>query len=75
MPLSLFLDFLPDFLDLLLDFDIPKGQKGDTGVSGGMLFPTMDFDPSNGILTIRGLEQEVRRINYDYETAELVITF
>lgn len=59
----------------ILDFDIPKGQKGDTGVSGGMLFPTMDFDPSNGILTIRGLEQEVRRINYDYETAELVITF
>ena len=44
------------------------------GVSGGMLFPTMDFDPETGILTIRGLQQEVDRIRYDYETAELIIT-
>lgn len=44
------------------------------GVSGGMLFPTMNFDPETGILTIRGLQQEVDRIRYDYETAELIIT-
>ena len=43
------------------------------GVSGGMLFPTMDFDPKTGILTIRGLQQEVDRISYDEETAELII--
>ena len=45
------------------------------GVSGGMLFPTMDFDPETGILTIRGLQQEVDRIRYDYQTAELIISF
>lgn len=45
------------------------------GVSGGMLFPTMNFDPATGILTIRGLQQEVDRIRYDYETAELIISF
>jgi hypothetical protein len=45
------------------------------GVSGGMLFPTMDFDPATGILTISGLQQEVDRIRYDYETAELIISF
>ncbi len=45
------------------------------GVSGGMLFPVMNFDPATGILTIRGLQQEVDRIRYDYETAELIISF
>ena len=45
------------------------------GVSGGMLFPTMEFDPETGILTISGLQQEVDRIRYDYETAELIISF
>lgn len=45
------------------------------GVSGGMLFPVMNFDPSTGILTISGLQQEVDRIRYDYETAELIISF
>lgn len=45
------------------------------GVSGGMLFPVMDFDPATGILTISGLQQEVDRIRYDYETAELIISF
>ena len=43
------------------------------GVSGGMLFPTMDFDPETGTLTIRGLQQEVDRISYNEETAELII--
>ena len=50
-----------------------KGEKGDTGISGGLLFPEMDFDPETGVLTIRGLEQEVQRISYDESTAELVI--
>lgn len=45
------------------------------GVSGGMLFPVMNFDPSTGILAISGLQQEVDRIRYDYETAELIISF
>ena len=44
------------------------------GVSGGMLFPVMNFDPATGILTISGLQQEVDRIRYDYETAELIIS-
>ena len=43
------------------------------GVSGGMLFPTMNFDPETGTLTIRGLQQEVDRISYNEETAELII--
>ena len=45
------------------------------GVSGGMLFPVMNFDPATGILTISGLQQEVDRIRYDYDTAELIISF
>ncbi len=45
------------------------------GVSGGMLFPVMNFDPATGILTISGLQQEVDRIRYDYGTAELIISF
>ena len=40
-----------------------------------MLFPVMNFDPATGILTISGLQQEVDRIRYDYETAELIISF
>jgi hypothetical protein len=45
------------------------------GVSGGMLFPVMNFEPETGILTISGLQQEVDRIRYDYATAELIISF
>jgi hypothetical protein len=45
------------------------------GVSGGMLFPVMNFNPATGILTISGLQQEVDRIRYDYATAELIISF
>jgi hypothetical protein len=33
----------------------------------------MSFNPENGILTVRGLAQEVQRISYDEETAELII--
>jgi len=50
-----------------------KGQKGDQGISGGMLFPTMQFDAEDGSLTIRGLKQEVDRIRFNYATAELFI--
>lgn len=50
-----------------------QGPQGNPGTSGGMLFPTMNFDAETGILTIRGLKQEVERINYNEETAELVI--
>lgn len=52
----------------------PKGDKGDPGISGGMLFPTMQFDADTGELEISGLEAEVDRISFDEETAELVIT-
>ena len=49
------------------------GPEGPRGVSGGMLFPVMDFNPENGVLTISGLEQEIDRVRYDETTAELVI--
>ena len=51
----------------------PQGPQGEPGVSGGMLFPVMDFNPENGVLTISGLEQEIDRVRYDETTAELVI--
>lgn len=51
----------------------PQGPQGEQGVSGGMLFPVMDFNAENGVLTISGLEQEVDRVRYDETTAELVI--
>lgn len=50
-----------------------QGEQGPEGPSGGMLFPTMSFNPETGILTVRGLKQEVQRISYDEETAELII--
>lgn len=53
----------------------PQGPQGEPGVSGGMLFPVMNFNPEDGVLTISGLEQEVSRVRYDYATAELVIRF
>lgn len=51
------------------------GAQGPQGVSGGLLFPVMNFNPEDGVLTISGLEQEVSRVRYDYATAELVIRF
>jgi len=53
----------------------PQGPQGEPGVSGGMLFPVMNFNPEDGVLTISGLKQEVSRVRYDYATAELVIRF
>ena len=50
-----------------------RGPEGPQGVSGGFLFPVMDFNPEDGVLTISGLEQEIDRVRYDYTTAELVI--
>ena len=50
-----------------------QGPQGDPGVSGGMLFPVMNFDPETGVLTISGLEQEIDRVRYDETTAELII--
>lgn len=51
----------------------PQGPQGEPGVSGGMLFPVMEFDAETGVLTISGLEQEIDRVRYDETTAELVI--
>lgn len=51
----------------------PVGPQGEPGVSGGMLFPVMRFNPEDGVLTISGLEQEIDRVRYDETTAELVI--
>jgi hypothetical protein len=51
----------------------PQGPQGEPGVSGGMLFPVMDFNAEDGVLTISGLEQEIDRVRYDETTAELVI--
>ena len=50
-----------------------RGPEGPQGVSGGMLFPVMNFNSEDGVLTISGLEQEIDRVRYDYATAELVI--
>lgn len=50
-----------------------KGDQGEQGISGGMLFPTMDFNPDTGILTVRGLPSEVQRISYDYDSGDLII--
>ena len=50
-----------------------QGLQGEPGVSGGMLFPVMEFNPEDGVLTISGLEQEIDRVRYDETTAELVI--
>ena len=51
----------------------PQGPQGVQGPAGGFLFPVMEFNPEDGVLTISGLEQEVSRVHYDYATAELVI--
>jgi hypothetical protein len=51
----------------------PEGPQGPQGVSGGFLFPVMNFNPETGVLTISGLEQEIDRVRYDYATAELII--
>ena len=51
----------------------PQGPQGEPGVSGGMLFPVMNFDPETGVLTISGLEQEIDRVRYVETTAELII--
>lgn len=51
-----------------------KGDKGNDGASGGMLFPKMDFNAEDGVLTITGLKQEVERISYDEENGVLTIT-
>lgn len=50
-----------------------QGPQGEPGVSGGLLFPVMEFNPEDGVLTISGLEQEIDRVRYDETTAELVI--
>lgn len=60
-----------DFLESLKG---GEGKQGIPGVSGGMLFPTMQFDAETGELEVSGLEAEVDRITFDEETAELVIT-
>ena len=51
----------------------PQGEQGPEGPRGGMLCPTKSFHPEPGILTVRGLAQEVQRISYDEETAEQII--
>ena len=51
----------------------PQGPQGEPGISGGMLFPVMNFNPEDGVLTISGLEQEIDRVRYDETTAELII--
>ena len=50
-----------------------QGPHGEPGVSGGMLFPVMNFNPEDGVLTISGLKQEIDRVRYDETTAVLII--
>ena len=62
-----------DFIESLKGADGATGPQGPAGLSGGFLFPTMNFDPDTGELTIRGLAQEIDRVYYDEATAELVV--
>lgn len=62
-----------DFINSLKGADGATGPQGPTGLSGGFLFPTMNFDPDTGELAIRGLAQEIDRVYYDEATAELVV--
>lgn len=62
-----------DFLASLKGDQGDPGADGEPGVSGGMLFPLMDFDSTTGVLTITGLPQEVSRIRFDETTGELII--
>ena len=62
-----------DFIESLKGADGATGPQGPAGLSGGFLFPTMNFDPDTGVLTIRGLDQEIDRVYYDEATAELVV--
>lgn len=50
-----------------------KGEPGRDGLDGGILFPRMDFNPENGVLTVSGEQREVDRIGYDEETAQLIL--
>lgn len=54
-------------------FFFARGPQGEAGPSGGFLYPSMDFDPETGVLTISGADTDVNRIRYDENTAELVI--
>lgn len=49
------------------------GKDGKDGLSGGFLFPTMDFDPESGELLVVGTKAEMQRFDYDDEENELVI--
>ena len=62
-----------EWLESLHGQDGAQGPQGEPGVSGGMLFPVMSFNPEDGVLTISGLEQEIDRVRYDETTAELII--
>ena len=62
-----------DFIASLRGTPGAQGPQGEPGVSGGMLFPTFDFDSSTGILTISGLAQEVSRMSYNETTGQLTI--
>lgn len=62
-----------DFINSLKGTPGGQGPQGEHGISGGMLFPTFDFDSATGILTISGLAQEVSRISYNEQTGQLII--
>ena len=62
-----------DFINSLKGTPGAQGPQGEPGISGGMLFPTFDFDSAAGILTISGLAQEVSRISYNEQTGQLII--
>lgn len=54
-------------------FFFAKGDKGDEGKPGGLLFPKFRFDLETGELIVSGLTCEVERISYNEETGELCI--
>lgn len=50
-----------------------KGEDGKDGLSGGFLFPSIDYDPETGEMIVLGNAGELQRFDYDNDTEELVI--
>ena len=50
-----------------------KGEDGKDGLSGGFLFPTIDYDPESGEMIVIGNAGELQRFEYDDEENEIII--
>lgn len=50
-----------------------KGEDGKDGLSGGFLFPEIDYDPVTGEMVVVGNAGELQRFDYDDVENELII--